>query len=448
MDSGSMSGGSIPSRCVSVDNNQFIYIDQRVSNMSNTGNKPLELLNKYKRYIIAAFALIAFALILFFAVGKGGFMIGRSSSGNVAKFKENKNKDLEKLLTGYYEALANADMKALSSYAAPISENECGYIKLFAEYIKAYHINKIYTQEGIDENSCCVTVDIDIEFYDADTMAPGLDFFYVTGIETGRMYINNLYSQFNLRTGEYITEPQIDACINKFESRAEILELHEKIQKKYDKAILEDTELDVLINDTINNALSEWMNSIVLLQNEMPPAVVIGDYSDDDDGEGDDTGDSDEPDEEPIVIDPELEVIEYAITTDEVNVRYGASTEKRAIGKAAAGAKVVVIAIDPWGEWSYVQVNDDLKGFIRNDFLITQDNEYSITGLQGYPDKDDKIPLAEDVDLMNSMKSYGKVITRLMSGTQVTVIMVYRNGFVKVSVNGKIGYIPVTSLNY
>lgn len=409
--------------------------------------KAYEFIGKNKRYVIAAGALVCFVLILFFAVGKGGLFGSNSSSGDAARFAENKNKDVEKLIRNYYDAYAKGDVKKLSSYAVPISPNEAEYIKLFGGYIKDYTIKKIYSQQGIDGNSCCVTVEIEIEFEGVTTKAPGLDFFYITGLQTGTLYINNLYSQFNLRTGEYVTESQIDKCINKFENRPEMKELQEKIQKKYEEAILKDEKLDILINETINTAVNEWMDSVVLLQNEMPPAFVIGEVTDDN-GEGEGEDEPDEPEEDPIVIDPELEIVEYAITTAEVNVRYGASTEKRAIGKVAEGAKVTVLAIDPWGEWSYVQVNDDLKGFIRNDFLITQDNEESITGLQGYPDKDDKIAVSEDVDLMNSMKSYGKVITRLMTGTQVTVIMVYRNGFAKVSVNGKIGYLPITSLSY
>jgi uncharacterized protein YgiM (DUF1202 family) len=409
--------------------------------------KACEFIGKNKRYVIAAGALVCFVLILFFAVGKGGLFGRNSSSGDAARFAENKNKDVEKLIRNYYDAYAKGDVKKLSSYAVPISPNEAEYIKLFGGYIKDYTIKKIYSQQGIDGNSCCVTVEIEIEFEGVTTKAPGLDFFYITGLQTGTLYINNLYSQFNLRTGEYVTESQIDKCINKFENRPEMKELQEKIQKKYEEAILKDEKLDILINETINTAVNEWMDSVVLLQNEMPPAFVIGEVTDDN-GEGEGEDEPDEPEEDPIVIDPELEIVEYAITTAEVNVRYGASTEKRAIGKVAEGAKVTVLAIDPWGEWSYVQVNDDLKGFIRNDFLITQDNEESITGLQGYPDKDDKIAVSEDVDLMNSMKSYGKVITRLMTGTQVTVIMVYRNGFAKVSVNGKIGYLPITSLSY
>ncbi|MBR5788686.1 MAG: SH3 domain-containing protein [Lachnospiraceae bacterium] len=418
-------------------------------NSDKNNNVILDMIRKYKRYAIALGAMICIVLILFFAVGKGGLLIGRiSSSGNAATFAENKNKDIEKLIKGYYEAYADGNIKALSSYAVPISKNESDYIRLFADYIKSYKIIKIYTQQGIDENSCLASVEMEIEFNDTKTKAPGLDFFYITGVKTGNLYINNLYSQFNLRTSEYITEPQIDDCINKFENRREVIDLQEKVQKKYEEAIISDEELDVLVNSTISDAILEWMNSVVLLQNQVPPAVIIGDYTDDDnDGDGDDTGD-DTSSEEPIVIDPELEVIEYAITTDDVNVRSGPSKEKKAVGKAVAGAKVTVLAIDVWGEWSYVQVNDDLKGFIRNDFLVTQDNDYTITGLQGYPEKDQLVAVSEEVILKNGMSGYPQDITKLQAGTQVTIIAVYRNGYAKVMANGRTGYLPIDKLSY
>ena len=413
--------------------------------------KALEFANKNKRYVIAAGALCCFVLILFFAVGKGGLFIGRkSSSGDALKFAENKNKDIDKLLDNYYKAYAAGDVDALASYAAPISDNECEYIELFSSYIKSYKIDKVYTQQGIDENSCLAMVEIDIEFEGVNTTAPGLDFFYITGIKTGNIYINNLYSQFNMGTHEYATEEQINKCINKFIMRKEVAELQERIEKRYSDAILKDEDLDFLVNSTMSVAINDLMGSLKLLQNQMPPAVVIGDVTDDNtDDNTDDTGD-DKEEPENIVIDPELEITEYAITTDEVNVRFGPSKDKKAIGKAAAGAKVIVIAVDPWGEWSYVQVNDDLKGFIRNDFLITQDNDEAITGLQGYPEKDAKAVIVnDDAELVTSMKDYNRsTITKLTAGTQVTVIAVYRNGFVKVMVNGKTGYILLTAISY
>ncbi len=415
--------------------------------------KVVEFINTNKRYVIAAGALLCFVLILFFAVGKGGLFIGKkSSSGDALKFVENKDKEITTLFENYYEAYAAGDVKALASYAAPISDNECEYIELFSSYIKAYKIDKIYTQQGIDENSCLAMVEIDIEFEGVKTTAPGLDCFYITGIRTGHLYINNLYSQFNLGTHEYVTEDQINTCIKKFVMRSEVAELQEKVDKRYEEAILKDEDLDFLINSTMSVAINDLMSSLKLLQNQMPPVVVIGDSTDDDSGDdSDDAGEGeDEPEPEEIVIDPELEITEYAITTDEVNVRFGASKDKKAIGKAAAGAKVIVIAVDPWGEWSYVQVNDDLKGFIRNDFLITQDNDEAITGLPGYPEKDAKATIVTDgAELVTSMKEYNRtIITKLTEGTQVTVITAYRNGFVKVMVNGKTGYILLTTITY
>ena len=48
-----------------------------------------------------------------------------------------------------------------------------------------------------------------MKFKDVDTVAPGLDFFYVRTNEDGSVYIDNLYSQYNLK----IKENALDDCL-------------------------------------------------------------------------------------------------------------------------------------------------------------------------------------------------------------------------------------------
>ncbi|MBQ7076851.1 MAG: hypothetical protein IJM91_01790 [Lachnospiraceae bacterium] len=412
----------------------------------NTGIKvtarAIALVKTYKRYFILGIAAIAFILIMFFAIGKGD----KSASGNVDAsgnpvFEVNKDKKIKALMKEYYDNYIEADIDGLKEIAKPISENEEGYIKIFAQYIDSYKIKEIYTQKCKKADGTIVVVELELNFTGCKTTDYGMDTFLVSADKDGNLLINNLYSQFNRRTYEYILDSTIEREINSFSQRKEFLALQKEIDEAHEKALLKDSALDEMVNTTINLAVSDYMTTIVLVQNQTPPDndVVITDV--------------DEPDDEPesedkIVIDESIEVTEYAITTDSVNVRYGASKDKKSLGKAAAGAKVEILAIDPWGEWSYVQVNENLKGFIRNDFLITQDNEYTITGKDGYPEKDSKVALKETVNLMNSMKSYNKVISALQEGTQVTIIAVYQNGQVKVSVNGKTGYLPLSALDY
>ena len=412
----------------------------------NTGIKvtarAIAFVKTYKRYFILGIAAIAFILIMFFAIGKGD----KSASGNVDAsgnpvFEVNKDKKIKALMKEYYDNYIEADIDGLKEIAKPISENEEGYIKIFAEYIDSYKFKEIYTQLCKKADGTIVVVELELNFTGCKTTDYGMDTFLVSADKDGNLLINNLYSQFNRRTYEYILDSTIEREINSFSQRKEFLALQKEIDEAHEKALLKDSALDEMVNTTINLAVSDYMTTIVLVQNQTPPDndVVITDV--------------DEPDDEPesedkIVIDESIEVTEYAITTDSVNVRYGASKDKKSLGKAAAGAKVEILAIDPWGEWSYVQVNENLKGFIRNDFLITQDNEYTITGKDGYPEKDSKVALKETVNLMNSMKSYNKVISALQEGTQVTIIAVYQNGQVKVSVNGKTGYLPLSALDY
>ena len=47
-----------------------------------------------------------------------------------------------------------------------------------------------------------VSVSMEIKFTGVDTTAPGLDFFYVRTNDDGTLYIDNLYSQYNLANQE------------------------------------------------------------------------------------------------------------------------------------------------------------------------------------------------------------------------------------------------------
>ena len=107
-----------------------------------------------------------------------------------------------KMETNVPNVYAAGDVTTLSSIATPISANEQSYIGLFSQYVDEYQNIKCYTKTGLDENSYLVSVSMEIKFTGVDTTAPGLDFFYVRTNDDGSLYIDNLYSQYNLANQE------------------------------------------------------------------------------------------------------------------------------------------------------------------------------------------------------------------------------------------------------
>ncbi len=392
-----------------------------------------------KRYVFAGVLLIFFIVVLCVfggkAVNKNNASGDAVASGNAGSILANNNEEIKSLIANYYDAYANGDIEAILNYALPVSENELSYISLYSEYVDHYSINNIYTKQGVDENSFLVSVDMSIKFNGADKEAPGLDFFYVTKMADGSFYIDNLYSQFNLQTKEYLTEDQITDCIKKYESRDEIIAVQTDIQAAYEEAILNDENLDDLINKDLSNAISDWMASITLIQNQNAPENILV------------AGDENDDNEDVITEDSSIKVVEEAVTTSKCNMREKASTSADTIMTLKEGAKVVILNMNTWGDWSHVKVNGK-KGYVRNDLLKTIATEYTVSGTGDYPSEGDKVELKETTNLLRKMKDDAGVVSSLVAGTKVKIVMIYQNGYAKVTNNGKTGYVKTSTLDY
>lgn len=433
--------------------------DFNMDTLKEIWNKCVTLIKENKRYACAAVLLVVFCVVMIVAGGKKLSKGNETASGNAKEFEKNANKQINTLIENYYEAYASGSEKKVSAYAAPISENEASYIELFSEYVEGYDVKNVYTQQGVDSNSYLVSVEMAIKFKDVATEAPGLDFFYVTGVESGELYIVNLYSQFNSRTKEYVTEDQIEQCIKQYESREEVKDLQAKVQAEYEDAVASDETLDAMVNVTIQDAVEQWMSSVTLVQGQTAPQFALGgdtsknDSEDQKDPSEDGSAEEGNKDEEQSEEDvkPEVQdvkITEYVKTTEEVNLRKGASTQKESICMLEGGVKLEVISMNVWGEWTYVKTKSGKKGYVRNDFLTTCENDYTVVGQDGYPEKNKKYELSETTNLMTKMTSSGKVISSLSKGTKVKVITCYVNGYSKVISNGRTGYVLTENLEY
>ena len=77
---------------------------------------------------------------------------------------------------------------------------------------------------------------MEIKFTGVDTTAPGLDFFYVRTNDDGTLYIDNLYSQYNLANQENALDTSVQSLIGQFESESDVVELRAR-QTRYDEAL-------------------------------------------------------------------------------------------------------------------------------------------------------------------------------------------------------------------
>ncbi len=132
--------------------------------------------------------------------------------------------EINELITNYYKAYAAGDNDTLATFTDPISEAEKGYITAFSQYVEEYRNIACYTKKGLDENSYIVSAYMEVKLKEADTVAPGLERFYVTK-KDGSYYIDNLYGQFNTRMKEYDVDENVITLLDEFNQQADVIKL-------------------------------------------------------------------------------------------------------------------------------------------------------------------------------------------------------------------------------
>ena len=234
---------------------------------------------KNRRFFFAAFLFIALVVVLYACTGPNAKKNakdnaadgGQASTENGAAadftldpdFEKDAHADVNELINSYFAAYASADIDALEAIASPISDNEKSYIRVFSAYIESYENISCYTKSGLTDNSYLVSAYFDLKFYGVETMAPGLDFFYVETKDDGSLYINNLYSPYNLNRTENTLDPNVYAVILQYGQQEDAIALRDQVKSAYSEAVASDVDLATMLSTTIPNAMTAWMESVI-----------------------------------------------------------------------------------------------------------------------------------------------------------------------------------------
>lgn len=410
-----------------------------------------EFLKKNARYFSAAALFAVLVLVLVNCAdpkqgGTGANIVGTETEAVTPEaYQIDANQDINNLISQYYTAYAAGDLGAVSVFATPISSNEQSYITLFSQYVDEYRNIKCYTKSGLDENSYLVSVYVEIKFAGVDTVAPGLDFFYVRTNEDGSLYIDNLYSQYNLANQENALDTSVQSLINDFENQEDVIALQQEVQTKYNEAVAADENLSTMITATIPNAITEWVSTLVAQGTETPAETPTETPAE---------TPSETPEEPPVETPAETPVEEPQATsetlyaTDRVNVRAAADTTSERLGSVEMGAAVTRTGTD--GEWSIIDYNGT-PGYVKSEFLTADAS--SIGQSEGNTDtsggslaEGTVIMLENTTNIRSSMSETADKVGTAYAGEKVTVVMSYAEGWTKVSWNGKTGYVKTSLL--
>lgn len=349
----------------------------------------LHFVQKYKRYLGAGLLFILLVLILAKCTGPIKFRFKDSGTENTEveitadnfvpdkEFKQDAIPELNELIEAYFTAYAADDLDTLSNLAYPMSDNEKSYIGVFSQYIEKYQNISCYSKAGLTKGSYLVSVYYELKFYGVDTVAPGLDFFYVETDQDGKLFINNLYSSYNFSRTENELDPNINAVIIKFEEQDDVAELLADVETKYTEAVSSDVNLATMITSTIPAAMADWLNSINVddgtesTTTEQPEETETEEKKDDaekpQDGEADkkdnenqdaDTTQQEKDSEEPAKV--------TVRTIDNVYVRAAATTDSEAYEKALTGTSFTKVGTE--GDWTKIEYKGG-TAYIKTEFL-------------------------------------------------------------------------------
>lgn len=414
---------------------------------------------KYHRYIVAGALFVVMMVVLATCAGADSVndgVVGDTGNVATAEYDVNAHEDVNALIAQYYTAYASGDLSTLSCIALPLSANEQSYIAMFSQYVDEYQNVVCYTKSGLEDNSYLVSVTMEVKFAGVDTPAPGLDFFYVRTNEEGMLYIDNLYSQYNLANQENALDTSIQNMIYNFESQEDFLAIESDVQTRYNTAVETDANLSTMIYTTVPNAINNWVTQVTA-QNAQAQSteVASSEATTEMPAEGADVAveSTEVTVEEPEAEEPEVVEQEMVYTTDKVNVRAEANTSSSKLGTLDEGTAIARIGTE--GDWSKVDYAGT-PGYIKSEFLTAESTDNTDTD-----DEDDgneevtsdanltegtEIRLENTVNIRSGMSETSDRIGTAYSGEEVTVIMSYAEGWTKVKWNGKTGYIKSSLL--
>lgn len=368
--------------------------------MDDFANKAKDFLIKYKRYLGAGVLFIVFVLVLVNCTGPKNDVtdtqVGTETvvteahteyplKGNLEKSTD---QELIDLITNYYTAYASGDCETLESLASPLSDNEKSYIGALSDYYEKYENITCYTMPGATDDSYLVSVCYDLKFYEVDTPAPGMDFFYVERNGKGNLYINNAYSSYNFNFLEEDLDADLYSLIISYEKSDDVKALQTDVQSRYEEAVSSDDKLANMVGGTLRTAISNWRKAVADTQTsdtqqgtqvqdtQKPDSTQADDTKTEDtqkDSENTDVSTDDTKTDEPKTDDSKKDDSKKDTkkstkvkTTDICNVRAKASTDAEILGRVDIGVKLKKLGTS--GEWTKVKFQGK-TGYIKSDLL-------------------------------------------------------------------------------
>ncbi len=321
------------------------------------------------------------------------------------------------LIATYYNALALGDEETLNSICDEISDQDMLRYVETSKYIESYPALEIYTKKGPEEGSTIAYVYYKVVFVNHEEQVPGYKTHYICTNENGELYIKR--SENNQSVYDYIQKVTSQDDVIEFNNRInveynELLEAHPELWEYLD-------ELDIAVSTAVGEILAGQVASEGDASNENP--VNEGDAAA---NEGASTDAEQQPQDT-----PQENVVQYATTTDTVNVRSSDSEQAEKMGKASQGTTLQVVEqlVNGWTKVLF----EGKEGFIKSEYLQLVENADGATVIG-------TVTATTNINVRASASEDAERLGVLAGGDSVE-LLANENGWCKINYNGRVAYV-------
>lgn len=148
------------------------------------------------------------------------------------ELEKNSNEDVNKLIKKYFKAKLSNDKDKFKSLVNDTDSLDLNDIERQTKYIEKYENINCFTKKGPEDGSYIVYAYHEVKFTSIETVAPGLNVFYVKTNEEGKPYI--YLGEIDEKTDDYMNEV--------LESE-DVMDLIYTVNEKLQKAVEDDGAL-------------------------------------------------------------------------------------------------------------------------------------------------------------------------------------------------------------
>ena len=341
--------------------------------------------------------------------------------------EENKYPKVNELVNKYYTALADGDMETVAASRNYTEETEKIRLEKKSQYIESYQNLKVYTKDGLVENTYLAYVYYEVKFNDIDTVAPALNTLYICPNENGELYIYE--GEIDDTVSEYLKE---------LSTQDDVVELFNTVEVSYNDATQKDEALRIFLAELPTKIKTEVGEALAAI--EEPEATV----SDNTVTESTDTT-TVSANETEQTQDVQAEVTTETVeTTATINVRSSDSETADKIGKAPQGEKYTRLETKENG-WSKI-LFEEKEAYVKTEFLKvietqTTTAEPQETATESAITTEGTARVKETVNVRKAASETAEKLGVAYQGDEFGLIMEQADGWTKIDYKGQTGYI-------